>query len=346
MKKLLPVILALTMVIMLPVQAFAMTVDENAILQSIADETIYKIADVTNTPETVTYRNIDKFVDEVRAKLPSIEDAELADFLVEYTEQDKTAVTDEVALTYLDAKEIVISDRFIKMDENGNETELSRQEIVAEIDREMMPFIANKYKSENGYLQLKIVVARQSDVGDVYVDYRVGAYATWLKMPKCHQTDTLIIDFDHQNAVFDSTKPVYGKLEETITCHGVESHYKSQVWKTDDAPDYFTNKNVMVDNGYWGGAIQFKLMPARKVKCDCGSFFHKKKLTSIQAFVSCGIAVKAGDDFTVWAAYGHTRPIGITFDNNSYYDFPANVDTYISWQTTLTAYGDWVEELQ
>lgn len=339
MKNFLSVILIFAIAMLFPLQVSALPASEDSLIKSIADDIIYKSADITTDTPIVTYSNIDKFVNEVHTQLPQIDNRMLAEFLIEYTEQDSADIPDEDALTYLNSKEIVIGDRFIKIDADGNEMELDREQIMAELDRDKIPITLSSHKSDNKYLQLKTVIARQSDVVDGYVDYRVGAYATWLKMPKWHAKDTLILDFS-DSVVFDSTQKVYGKLEETIKCHGIESHYKSQIWKSDDSPDYYTNKNVEIDNHYFGGAIQFKLKPARKIKCDCGSFMHRKKLTSIQAYVSCGISVEAGDFFNLQVIYGHTKFIGIESDDLFNKEIPANVDVYISEKTSFTAYGN------
>lgn len=337
MKKLITVFLTLTLILILPIQSYA--AEEKTTLQSIADKTICKSADLTIENPTITYSGIDEFVNTVHSELPNINDAELSDFLVEYTNQGKNSISDEEKANYLKSKEIIITDRFIRIDSDGNETELDYYEIIAAIDREKIPFTLNKYTSDNGYLQLKTIISRQSDVIDDYVDYRVGAYAIWLKMPKCHMSDHLFVDIS-DGVVFDSTQPVYGKLEETISCHGTESHYKSQVWKTDDNPDYFTNKNVYVENNYRGGAIAFKIKPVFSIKCNCGSLIHRKKLTSISAYVSFGISVEPGEYFVVQPVYVHTKPIGfstkISFDENI---FPANTDVYRADKATFLAYN-------
>lgn len=328
----------MTLIFILPIQSYAAAAKKPT-LQSIADETICKSADLTSENPTITYSCIDEFVNTVYSELPNINDAEISDFLVEYTNQNKDSISDEEKANYLKSKEIIITDRFIRIDSDGNETELSRDEITAELDRERIPVTLDEYTSDNGYLQLKTIISRQSDIVGYYVDYRVGAYAIWLKMPKCHMTDHLFVDIS-DGVVFDSTQPVYGKLEETISCNGTESHYKSQVWKTDDNPDYFTNKNVFVENGLGEQAISFKIKPAFKIKCDCGSLIHRKKLTSISAYVSFGISVEPGENFEVQPVYGHAKFIGIKSGsafNDNY--FPANVDVYSSMRTGLTAYN-------
>lgn len=338
MKKLISVLLTITLIFIIPIQAPAAMAKKAPTLKSIADDTIYKSADLTYGNSTVTYSGIDAFVDEAHAKLSNISDDEITQFLIEYTEQSKLNISEEDANTYLNSKEIVINDRFVKVDENGTKTEIDKDEITAELDREKFSIALSKYQSNNEYLEFTTIIARQSDIVDGYVDYRVGAYATWLKMPKWHLTDLLFIDFsDH--VAFDSSQEIYGKLEETIICHNVESHYKSQVWKSDDKPDYFTNKNVYVDNGYFGGAIGFKLKPAISIKCDCGSLIHRKKLTSIRAFVSFGISVEAGKNFEIQPVYCHTKLIGIKSDDLFYNEFPANVVVYISMPSGFTAYN-------
>ena len=336
MKKLIAAFLAITFIFILPFQSYAA---EKPSLQSVAEKTICKSADLTAENPTITYSGIDEFVNTVHSELPNINDTEISDFLVEYTNQSKDSISDKEKANYLKSKEIIITDRFIRIDSAGNKTELDYYEIIAAIDRERISITLDEYTSDNGYLQFKTVISRQSDIVDDYVDYRVGAYAIWLKMPKFHLTDHMFINFS-ENVVFDSGQPIYGKLEETISCHGTESHYKSQVWKTDDNPDYFTNKNVYVENNHRGGAIAFKIKPAFKIKCDCGSLIHFKKLTSISAYVSFGISVKAGEMFNIQPVYGHTKPIGfrteISLDGNI---FPANTDTYISDKATFTAYN-------
>lgn len=328
----------MTLIFILPIQSYAAAA-EKPTLQSIADETICKSADLTSENPPITYSCIDEFVNTVYSELPNINDAEISDFLVEYTNQNKDSISDKEKANYLKSKEIIITDRFIRIDSDGNETELSRDEITAELDRERIPVTLDEYTSDNGYLQFKTIISRQSDIVGYYVDYRVGAYAIWLKMPKCHMTDHLFVDIS-DGVVFDSTQPVYGKLEETISCHGTESHYKSQVWKTDDSPDYFTNKNVYVENNYRGGAIAFKIKPAFKIKCDCESLIHRKKLTSISAYVSFGISVEPGENFVVQPVYVHTKPIGystkISFDENI---FPANTDVYRADKVGFIAYN-------
>lgn len=338
MKKLISVLLTITLVFIIPVQASAAMAEKAPTLKSIADETIYKSADLTYENSSITYSGIDVFVDEAHAKLPNISNAEITEFLVGYTGQSKLNISEKEANTYLNSKEIVIDNRFVKVDEYGTETKLDKEEIAAELDKEKFSIALSKYKSNNEYLEFTTIIARQSDVTDGYVDYRVGAYATWLTMPKWHLTDLLFIDFS-DNASFDSSQEIYGKLEETIRCHDIESHYKTQVWNSESKPDYFTNKNVRINNSYRGGAIEFKLKPAISIECNCNALIHRKKLTSICAFVSFGISVKAGEDFVIQPVYCHTKLIGIKSEISFNNEFPANVDVYTSDKAGFSAYS-------
>lgn len=123
MKKLLSAMLVIILIFAFPMHSFA---EEAPTLESIANNIIEITADNSNENPTTTYNNIEEFVNEVRNQIPNINDLELANFIMDYAGQDDLEVADEEVLKYLDFKEIIVSEDYVKVDEMGNSESMTQ----------------------------------------------------------------------------------------------------------------------------------------------------------------------------------------------------------------------------
>ncbi len=305
MKKIISVMMVMMLTFAFPSQVSA---EESPTLESIADSIIEITTDNSNENPTTTYNNIEEFVNEVRNQIPDIDDLELANFIMDYTGQDDLEVADEETLKYLGFKEIIVSEDYIKVDEAGNTESMTQDEMTLAMFRDdygISP-LQNPWTSDNGYMQIKIVISRESGVVNGYVDYQIAAYGHWLKMPTCYFTDVFALYFN--NAVFDSSHEIYGKLEQIQKCCSTTKKYKSQVWNNENKPPYYTEKNVIVSNQLDNAvAITFKLIQPGLFQCTAITQKHLSTITDILTYMSYGISVKSGAKFVTQAGYCHKQ---------------------------------------
>lgn len=305
MKKLFSMMLVIMLAFAFPVQVSA---EESPTMESIANSIIEITTDNSNENPTTTYNNIEEFVNEVHDQIPDIDDLELANFIMDYTGQEELEVADEEALKYLGFKEIIVSEDYIKVDEMGNAESMTQDEMTLAMFRDdygISP-LQNPWTSDNGYMKIKTVISRESGIVNGYVDYQIGAFGHWLKMPTCYFTDVFAIHFN--NAVFDSSHEIYGKLEEKASCCGTAKKYKSQVWNNEDKPPYYTEKNVVVSNQFDNAvAIKFKLIQPQVFQCNSITQNHSSVVSDILTYMSYGISVLPGTKFTTQAGYCHKQ---------------------------------------
>ena len=343
MKKLFSMILVIMLAFAFPSQVSA---EETPTLESIANSIIEITTDNSNENPTTTYNNIEEFVNEVHNQIPDIDDLELANFIIDYTGQDDLEVADEETLKYLGFKEIIVSEDYIRVDEMGNTESMTQDEMTLAMFRDdygISP-LQNPWTSDNGYMKIKIVVSRESGVVNGYVDYQIGAYGHWLKMPVCYFTDVFALHFS--DAVFDSSHEIYGKLEETINCCTTTSKYKSQVWVNEDRPPYYTEKNVVVSNQFDNAvAIKFKLIQPQVYQCTSTTSNHNLRTTDILTYMSYGISVRPNVKFTIQAGYCHKQvsvgSIGVSASGSGISFSLSGVGSkkdYISDKLTITSY--------
>lgn len=306
MKKLFSMILVVMLAFAFPSQVSA---EETPTMESIANSIIEITTDNSNENPTTTYNNIEEFVNEVCNQIPDIDDLELANFIMDYTGQDDLEVADEETLKYLGFKEIIVSEDYIKVDEAGNTESMTQDEMTLAMFRDdygISP-LANPWTSDNGYMQIKIVISRETGIlSNKKVGYQIAVYGKWLKNPTCFFEDVLTLYFSQ--GTYDTTHEVYGKLEETFTCCTSKSNYKSQVWKNANKPDYYTNKNVKVDNPVGNvQAIRFNLKNITTFQCTRTTHAHTQSVSNILAYMSYGIKVPSKEDCIVQGVYGHKK---------------------------------------
>lgn len=128
-----------------------------------------------------------------------------------------------------------------------------------------------------------------------------------MKMPTCFFTDILAIFFD--GASFNDKHELYGKLVEQLFCCTTSKKYLSQVWAygNNNSPRY-SEKNVAVENHTGNAAgINFKLIQPYVFPCKTITTKHIPMINDILTYLSYGISVRAGYNFTLTPAYCHKQ---------------------------------------
>lgn len=345
MKKTLSVICILFFIFAFPFNAFAELNTSEVSLKNIADEIIIKSIDCSSENPVTIYSQIEEFINDVHQQLPKEDDLDIARFLMNYTCQSELEVDDSEALKYLNFKEIIVSDEYIKVDETGNSESITKEEATAAVAMENLGIATyNPWTSHNGYMQIKTVASRETEFDkDGYVGYQIAVYGTWLNMPICFFEDVLSLYYS--GGTFDNEHEVYGKLEETFNCCGSAKNYKTQVWDNNGTP-YYTNKNVYVEfSTDKAVTIRFKLLPASSYQCSRPTSSHSKAVTKILSYMSYGINIKPGDRIQIQGAYGHKRlsagKIGVSVSGsgiNLSSSGGAIIDKYIAAPFAFTAY--------
>lgn len=345
MKKTISIICFLLFILALPLNVFAQSNRNQTTLEDIAEEIIITEADYSSANPIITYSQIEKFVNTVHKKLPATDNLDIGKFIMSYTCQNEVDVDDNEALKYLNFKEITVFDEYLKVDASGNSESITKKEA------ETAAAIANLgistydiWTSNNGYMQIKTVISRETGVVNGYVGYQIATYGTWLNMPICFFEDVLSLYYSRDT--FDANHEVYGKLEETFNCCGSTKDYKTQVWNNKNKDPYYTNKNVVVEYSTDKAVtIRFKLLPASSYQCTRSTSNHSKAVTRILSYMSYGIHVKAGERFQIQGAYGHKRlsagKIGVSVSGSGISlssSAGAIFDKYIAAPYSFTAY--------
>lgn len=283
-------------------------------MNRLAEQTISVVYDVIDGSTQTTYKNIDTFIENVQCLYPDTSDLEIAQFVMQYTNQSTDNLPDEIVLRALEAKEVTTRIDYIEVDASGNQTLISQQELQQALTEDIRQETISPqdiWVSSNGYMQIETTgTLRNRLMGKRY--YTVSAKADWLKMPVCFFEDVLAIA---HTGKFDDSVKEFGYKYQNNKCCGT-------VIKYNDSTD-FPHGNLSLDYpSSTGAAIRFKLKsPYTTPQCGRNSITHLRFATYISAYLTYGIVVDGTDTLNVQGAYCHKKialgSIGASYSNGS-----------------------------
>lgn len=311
MKKLLSLCMALVMVVSMALGVSAKQVS----LDDLAEETIEVSEDRQESGALVyTYEKIDVFIEKARMMFPTIEDVELAYFLLEFTGQSCEAAPEEEALLMLEYDNISISTSYIRVSETGCEEVDPSQEIAT----------CDIFNSSDGYMQLETGFTKTGTTGSTK-RFNVWTIATWLKYPEVCLQDVLVVG---TNGSFDDSYDEFGYVRQVFTCLscGQETVYKRDVDRT-------TMSNFDAWMEYTSGGIPAMKFVPLTPRCDyCGGTARDKVF---RAFIRYGVLVEGSG--MIQAAYGH-KTLGPS-DISVGVDANGMPSISVGWTSRITTYN-------
>lgn len=283
-KKLVSIVLTATMVMGMSITALASETSAPT-LTSIAESTIQiSNEEQENGVEVTTYDNLPLFIKTVHNTLPAITDEQLADFIVEYSGQDSTAIPSEDKLEMLNYESISNSKSYVKITEEGEFIEVSQEEAL------VAPCGVDT--STDGYMELNTSFSKRKTVGsDKY--FTVWTYATWLKWPAVALTDVLVLS---TSGTFDDSLSESGYVNQTFQCTSgcSQNTYRNRsVSKTSLTKDDVTMK--------YSNYVPYLNFTPISPRCDyCGGGSKDKYF---KAYLKYGVITSSSCN--IQAAYGH-----------------------------------------
>lgn len=294
MKKLLSVLLAISILLSLSLTSYAsdsLTQD----LYKIAGNTIYLTQEVQDSgAEVTTYNNIDAFFESARSLYPNTPDVQLASFIIDYIGQDSSVLSEEELYNVLQYKNISTSTSILKITQDGEVEELSEEEAIMPLDI---------FTSTDGYMQLETSFSLKKTVGaDKY--FSVWTYATWLKYPAVAINDVLVLT---TTGTFDSSVTESGYVNQTFKCSSLSN-----------CPQYTLrqrsvnkNRRVMDDLAleYSSNTPYISFTPISP-RCDyCTGGMGPAKDVYFKAYLSYGVITSS--TCNIQATYGH-KTLGVS----------------------------------
>lgn len=85
----------------------------------------------------ITYKNLDLLISKIHSQCSDIPDIEIAEFVLQYTNQQSETLPQDIMLRALESKEVVTQTDYIKVDSNGVQTQITQQEITSELMADM-----------------------------------------------------------------------------------------------------------------------------------------------------------------------------------------------------------------
>lgn len=290
MKKIICIILVIATALSVPINALAIETQD---LKTIADTIIEK----STGDSVITYKNIDEFVN--AADSLDINNLELAEFIMNYTGQDCTALSENDILECLGFQEISVTDEYIKVSEEGEIEYISEKEAEFQILQEQLNEKTRAtWTSSNGYMKITTTYSLNKTVSNKKY-YVITATAKWLKMPVCFFEDVLTIG---HTGTYDSSYTGSGYLSQTLSCCTSNKSYY------DSATNAANGDNVEFEYPTTStAAIRFNLMGTSAYQCSNTISSHSKAITAISAQIKYRIIVNTGSSVNIQGAYCHKQ---------------------------------------
>ena len=283
-KKLVSIALSAVKIMGMSVTSFAAE-NTTTTLSSIAENTIQISSESQDSGAVVTtYDNLPLFIETVHNQLPNTTDEQLADFIIEYSGQDSTAIPSEDKLEMLNYESISNSKSYVKITENGDFIEVSQEEALIDT--------LGVDTSSDGYMELNTSFSKRKTVGsDKY--FTVWSYATWLKWPAVALTDVLVIS---TSGTFDDSFSESGYVNQTFQCTSgcSKNTYRNRsVSKTSLTSDDLTMK--------YSNYVPYLNFTPISPRCDyCGGGSKDKYF---KAYLKYGVITSSSCN--IQASYGH-----------------------------------------
>jgi hypothetical protein len=296
-EKILSIIIALIVVTVPNFQAFALSVNDTKSLETIAESTIEIVNDNSGT---VTYKNIEDFITEVKKSISDISDIELSKFILDYTRQDYEGLPDKIILNTLNYKEIILADEYIMVSEKGDVASISQKKAERLIAKEKArKATSNKaWTSDNGYMKITTSASLIKKSGNKLY-YQIATKCNWLKPPLLFFKDVVAL---HHTGTFDDSYEVYGYLYENVKCCTTTYNDRYETKNGKSASNIkIEYPQVSVAN------TRFKLVSTSGYTCTKQVSQHAKIINNIEAYLSYGIILKKDNAYNVQGAYCHKQ---------------------------------------
>ncbi len=261
----------------------------------------------------ITYENLDMFISEIQSQRSDIPDIEIAKFVLQYTNQQSENLPQDVMLRALESKEAVTQTDYIKVDNNGVQTQITQQEIKSELMADMDQATISpqsSWTSSNGYMKIDTTCVHTKTQGSKRY-YTVSVTATWLKMPLFHFEDVLVIA---HTGNFDDSVREFGYKYQTNSCCSTNFKYNYSM--------NFPNKYISFDYpSSTGTALRFEIESPYAATCSLPTLYHLRMTKSISAYLTYGIIVNGAGILNVRSAYCHKKialgSIGVSCETGS-----------------------------
>lgn len=198
---------ALIVAMLLSTSAFADSYTSSTdMLETLADSTI-QVSQKTDESGAITtiYDNLEEFIALAHENDPNLSDIDLAEFILNYTNQEYEGLTEECILEALGYKQIATSSQYLRTNENGNVIVSNYPLLMANGD----------YTSPDGYMNLQTTYSLTKTVNSNKY-YSVVATAKWLRYPAVCIEDGLTLG---TNANFDDSYNDAGCVYQTFKCN-------------------------------------------------------------------------------------------------------------------------------
>ncbi len=290
MKKRLSKIACALLALSLCLQAGLMvSASSNTSIDQIAKQTLTVYCGIDEQGvETICYENVQKFKTELYMAFPDMSDLDIAKSILLYTgntSEEVNQLEDEYILEALTYGERIYSDSYIKTDENGNQTIISRNEMFEEIiSATPATGIApmSSWTSSDGYMRLTTTASSTTGSVSGRKYYILETTGKWLKTPLNKGEDILAIGTD---GVFDNTYNYYGQYVQSIQCKTSYGICDNKTWTYTVSKNAGSNSsNIKFEfdtSGNGGMALRFKLF---SYTCPLsGSLAHRISYPTMEA---------------------------------------------------------------
>ena len=195
---------ALCLAMNLPMSMMDLATEVSADLSAIASSVIHVEKRTDDTGNTITtFSKLDDFADAVRLAKPEISDYDLAVYILQYTDQEITGLSEEEVLSFLAYDNITTSSCYVGIDGMGN-TYVSHDAAMPAKDRSPSD---SDIKISTSYSHLK------TDRAEKY--YSVWATASWLQYPAVCVQDVFTLG---TTGVFDDSYHETGSVTQHFYC--------------------------------------------------------------------------------------------------------------------------------
>lgn len=285
MKKFLVTVFCIVMTLSMSTTAFA--ADLSADLSEIAASTI-QVEKVTDDAGNIvtTFLKLDDFQDAVRLAKPEISDYEIALYILQYTDQDYSSLSEEDVLSFLAYDNITTSSCYVGIDCEGN-AHVSNDDVMSVAD----------WSSSDGYMKISTNYSYIKTVkSEKY--YSVWSTASWIKYPAVCMQDAFVLG---TTGVFDDSYDENGSVAQNFYCISCRN---TTVRKRSVSSTMRVDNDLTLEYANFVPMLRFEPISPRCDYCGGGGSRDSK----FNAYIRYGII--ANKSVNIQAGYAH-KTLGI-----------------------------------
>lgn len=175
-----------------------------AILSALAENIIQiAVAEDQDGFISTTYTDLDIFVNAVRENHSNISELNIAEFIMQYTQQEYEGLPDDQILSILEFDNITSTCSYVRIDNNGTSH-------VSPVDA--LPYAS--WTSNDGYMKITTNYSYDKSVGNNKY-YVVWATANWIKMPAVRMEDSFTLG---TSGTFDDSYSEFAYVTQNSHC--------------------------------------------------------------------------------------------------------------------------------